>query len=240
MMNASSSPEPTQEPPKKKIKEEAKTYTPKRDMPNARFSIKWSMESSLDSRRSLEDAGIDSWYGTLSFYSCDDDKDLSIGRIKAYKIAGCGILSQDDYNYVFDCHSDELAEFATLFDEFDGFKEDIVNEVGDRYEICQGTKLYVTKLLIQPEYRGLGLGLYMIDEACRKINDSISLTVLCPASLDNEGHPNKLGDEWMAAHRKLKAYYKLIGMVPLGEKFVARWNGNFYPKLYQVCPHLFE
>jgi len=52
--------------------------------------------------------------------------------------------------------------------------------------------------------------------------------------------PNTQGQEWNKAHKKLKAYYGLIGMKPLGDKYVARWNGYFTPDLRRVCPHLFK
>jgi len=125
---------------KQRKKEQKQVYVPKISKPRGSFSIKWSMTSSLRDRLSLEDVGIDFWHGSLMFYDYssndDEENDTEIGHIRATKIATIDLLSPEDYNYVFDAHSADLASFAKLFDDESGdVKADVRNEVGEAWEI---------------------------------------------------------------------------------------------------------
>ena len=201
--------------------------------------MEWSMTSSLDSRTSMEDIGVDRWYGKLKYHSMEDDK--TIGRIECTKLDLRGSVRPSDWFEVFDCHSDELqALHSEAFDEDEIRYDNITNDVGDASEISQGTKLYIDRIIITDSaFRGLGLGLFMLDEADRKINDRMSLCILCPASVDQDGQADKLDKEWKEAHQKLRKYYGLLGFRSLGKTYVARWNGYLHPPLAKVCPHLF-
>lgn len=212
-------------------------YQPKKSVPaGGSFSVSWSMQSSLDNRSSLEDGAIDFWRGDL-LWSDASVQDKIIGGIDCVKI-GSGDLSPTDYPYVFDCHSADLATFSRVFDEYGDIPTDVRNEVGEGTEISQGTKLYVDRVEVDEEFRGLGLGLYLVDEADLKINDVMSLIVLCPAPLNRRGIDMSEAERKTAV-QKLRTYYRLLNFAPLGDVFVARWNGYISPRLINVCSHLF-
>ena len=124
--------------------------------------------------------------------------------------------------------------------ELGDIKNSVRCDVGERGEICQGTKLYISKAIVKPEFRGLGLGLYMIDEACRKINDGMSLTIICPSPLDEDGRPLGCGREQSGAIKKLRGHYSKLGFADLGDNSMARWNGYRSLNLRHVCPYVWN
>lgn len=85
--------------------------------------------------------------------------------------------------------------------------------------------LLICNVYVPPPYRGLGLGLALVDDACRKPGRDI------PWILTASQNP------------ALQAYFGLLGFVPhiFGDSFGARWNdltrGNL-PRIADICPHL--
>jgi len=126
---------------------------------------------------------------------------------------------------------------SCVFDDAGYIEEGVKNDVGGRHEIAVGgTMIYINHVKVKEDFRGLGLGLYMVDEACRKINGRMSLTILRPAPISSSGLAPK---ERKRAIRKLRAYYGLLDFRALGEDYIARWNGYESASLQTVCPHLF-
>jgi GNAT superfamily N-acetyltransferase len=117
---------------------------------------------------------------------------------------------------------------------------EFVNEVGDKWEITQGDILYVSRLRVKEEYRGMGLGLYLLDAADRQINSPMSLTLLIPFPLIyDESCADR--SNLKADMKRLAAYYKRLGFGSLGwpessSWFMARWNGYTHPNIETVCP----
>lgn len=214
---------------------EISTYKPKRAIPTGTFSIQWSMTSSLSDRDYIEDAYVDYWYGNLLFHdfflggNCQAKK---IGTIELIKVDRK--LDVQDYKDVLGYHSGELEAFADLFDADGELCEGVRNDVGDEWDL--GSMLYVKRILVDKEYRGLGLGLFLVDEACRKINcyESLTFLIACPTEKLNVDDD----DSQQESIRRLRAYYSLLGFRPLGDLFLARWNGYMWPSLKKVCPHL--
>jgi len=145
------------------------------------------MTSELCPIKSLEYIEVDKWHGSLRM-----NLDEEVGSISIFKVLDCDILKAEDYGGVFG----EMRELARFLE----------NGHAD-WEPSLGRMMYIPKLLVKPEFRGIGLGLYLIDEACRKISDLDSLTVIYSGSLDDSGEPNKEGAEWLEVRRKLREYY---------------------------------
>ena len=54
------------------------------------------------------------------------------------------------------------------------------NEVGTGWEISQGECVYVEDIKVDEKFRGLGLGLFMLDQVDKVVNDRMSLLLLMP------------------------------------------------------------
>ena len=84
--------------------------------------------------------------------------------------------------------------------------------------------MLICNVYVPPPYRGLGLGLALIDDACRKPGRDI------PWILTATSNPS------------LQDYFGLLGFHPqiFGDSFGARWNDldrNRLPKIDDICPH---
>jgi len=130
----------------------------------------------------------------------------------------------------------------------EGFiSKSLENEVGDANEITQGEVVYVEKLVVHKEFRGHGLGLFMLDAAVHVINSNMSLTLINPFPLQYEDecfHDKKRPQDYPAAgsiaadRKKLQAYYRRLGFEKIGEKLLGVWNGYLQPNLLEVEPKL--
>eukprot|EP00977_Amphora_coffeiformis_P002952 scaffold568_cov160-Amphora_coffeaeformis.AAC.9 len=85
--------------------------------------------------------------------------------------------------------------------------------------------MLICNVYVPPPYRGLGLGLALIDDACRKPGRDI------PWILTATSNP------------VLQDYFGLLGFHPqiFGDSFGARWNDlnrDRLPKVDDICPHL--
>lgn len=178
-----------------------------------------------DRKLALQGNLVDHWYGDLLVLlddNSDNDNDpgtrKKIGTIEIIKIDRR--LDPQDYACAFDGMSATLTAFAGLFDAETGMMlPGVRNHVGNLWS-GRGTILCVRDIQLDPQFRGLGLGLYMVDEACRKIDSSDTLGLV------------------MALDPRLRAYFGLLGFQPLGDAFLARWSGYVMPSVTQVCPHL--
>lgn len=220
-------------------------YQPKKSVtPGGTFTVFWSMASAMDSRTSIEERSVDFWHGDLR-WTCGPDGSKTVGFIDCIKIASD--VSSEEYSYVFDCHSADLLELSRLFDEDGELREEVRNDVGGHITISESTTLYIDHVQIDKEFRGLGLGLFLVDEADRKINDDQALVVLSPVPMDStrdsEEEEPMSADEAKAAVQKLRKYFQLLGFQALGEKFAGRYSAPRdyeYPRLEAVCSHLFD
>ena len=88
-----------------------------------------------------------------------------------------------------------------------------------------GPIFLVTDITIQPNHRGVGFGLFLLDGACRRVAESFSLVIV---SLRE------------AVDETLKAYIGLLGFTCLDgrEDFVGRRNGRHSPCIEEICPYL--
>lgn len=123
----------------------------------------------------------------------------------------------------------------------------LVNEVGDGCEITQGETVYIEKLVVRKEFRGHGLGLFMLDAAANVINGHMSLTLINPFPLQYENESFRNGSRPQDYpvvgsieddRRKLEAYYRKLGFKKLGGKMLGMWNGYSQPELLNAAPSL--
>jgi GNAT superfamily N-acetyltransferase len=166
------------------------------------------------------------------------------GEIHCTKILQTNMENEgENLYYICDCVSSELERVAHLLTAKWDKTEDgkFVNEVGDKWEVTQCDILYVSILKVKEEYRGMGLGLYLLDAADRQINSHMSLTLLIPFPLVYE-ESGVDRSNLKADMKRLAAYYKRLGFGSLGwpesagSLFVARWNGYTSPRIETVCP----
>ena len=203
---------------------------------------------------------------------------IQLWRIKAHNIQNHGLRLFDTLDVV----SQELAEIGVILETLDGTIEDspinmahdIIrslmltaresgaipktikpNEVGEGWEICTGDYVYVDRMIIHKEYRGYGLGLYLLDAAASVINGPTSLTLIKPFPLQHELDSLPRQDIDMYAIRppdyppkgsleedmkKLSAYYRKLGFRKLGNEMLGMWNGYIQPSLLTAAPKLKE
>jgi hypothetical protein len=110
-----------------------------------------------------------------------------------------------------------------------------------------GPIFLITNVYICPEYRGTGLGLFLVDVACRRVADPLALVVL---SCGNNSMSNSSSDdarqdpanETSSPPRQqrevVQLYFGLLGFAPISEQFFARRNGRHCPRVEEVCPHM--
>lgn len=223
-------------PPSLAVMPNRQTYKPKKPLLEGAYYLEWSLSSTLAGLNSWYDCRVGRWKGTLKHNV------KAIGFIECYKIYLLN-LSRDQVFEMCDATSADLARFAEQVLDGGDIREDgITNEVGGALEIGQSsTILYIDKIFVEPFYRGLGFGLLMADDACRRINHEMSLTVVCPAVDTRTEHSGQslASSERRQIERKLRDYYGLLGFHSLGDSFVASWNGYRLPEAREVCPHLF-
>ena len=192
------------------------THIPKRDYID--YTIGWTMTSVLNSND-----GVSEWTGKLS-QSYDDP---CIGYIKCTKIM-TRELSHRHARFRQHAH---LAPLLELFDETGDFDVDgkCYENIADLEEGVYGGILMIHEMYVHPEYRGQHLGLFMVDDACQKINNHLSLDFIkFPA------HETK-----DASH--LRSYFAKLSFDRVNETCVARWNGSVASNcLRRSAPALFR
>lgn len=152
---------------------------------------------------------------------------------------------------------------GSLFNTATTERKELINEVGHGFEITSGDVLYIERVDVDEAYRGLGLGLFLIDMADRVINSYMSLCLMIPYPLQWLRRERRAWEQYStspvsaeleeariqdvaqfeAAQAKIAAHYKLLGFRRLkhGEtEFMGRWNGEMLPRIQAVCPHLFR
>jgi len=165
--------------------------------------------------------------------------DPVIREIKCYKIPNKHHVQLEDFRNVTAAHSGDLMQFFSLFDSDYYVRDHVVCEVGPYDEIGVCSILFIDSIKIFEKFQGLGLGLYLVDEACRKINDHMSLTALCPSPLSRDYTTFQESEKGMV---KLRKYFALLNFKPLGDNFLARWSESSESPaldLDKVCPHLY-
>jgi hypothetical protein len=174
--------------------------------------------------------------GTLMFVSdeadeADDKEGMIAGSIKCTKIDSSQITNDhlNRFEYL-DTRSDELSRVAQLMDALDGYneihtsnygrenffkqmisgsteKKILINNVGEDWEICQGSVLYISRVTINEDFKGLGLGLFLVDQADRILNSYMSLCLLIPFPLQYDTPEFQMDadtPEFDAAKRKVE------------------------------------
>lgn len=165
--------------------------------------------------------GIHKWMGQLS-YTGDNNKTAVIGTIVCYELQPLSSARKSGHGAVLLRSLDSslyklslLAASATLQSQ---------TLWSDHWENLP--LLLICNVYVPPPYRGLGLGLALVDDACRKPGRDIPW--ILTSSQQNPA---------------LQAYFGLLGFVPhiFGDSFEARWNdltrGNL-PRIADICPHL--
>ena len=237
------------------------------------FSITWAAEQSSVDGRSI--STVLNYKGTLVAWtigkSLEIEKVLECGKIQCTKILAAemedrGMNLSHECDEI-SCELERVAHLVTnmrtgenLEDEDDvvdldtkivlKMDDNFVNDVGSMSKITKGDILYVNKIEIDKAYRGMGLGLYLLDAAERQINSPLSLTLLIPFPLMYTGagsEPNVDSSKLQAEKRRLAKYYALLGFKELGwvgtnSWFMGKWNGFYQPertRIENVCPGLF-
>ena len=174
---------------------------------------------------------------------CNGQDEMEIATMEAWKIR-TERLPADYLHEALDSLSSQLDQLADELFDWDGeIRKNIYNEIGDGMEIWQTSAfLFIDQITVMPEYRGLDLGLLLLDEACKWINDQMSLTLLMAVPFDREydrdGTLYKCTREEGKA--KLEKYYRRLGFRRIGKSFLGRWNGFIMPDLHVVSPHLYR
>lgn len=205
-------------------------YRPKRAMPKGhdglsnRFQMTFSCTKNMGMGQEelSQDIYTTTWRGTLEYIddvrSEDDDvwkpstrRTTVAGKIHCTMIHRGNIVDrganlQGGYGYLLDPVDQELHEVGVLLDLIE--EED---------EISHGDCLYVNEVHVVPAFKGLGLGLFMVDMADKTINSSMSLLVLQPFPLQfmrRTEADKKWAEEGPSLEdstKKLVDYYGLIG-----------------------------
>ncbi len=210
-------------------------YVAKRALPEGDMTVHWTMTSRVSSRQRLEERCIDQFTGTLMLGG------RRVGAITVAKISPELLnrsLPLHTATKILESHSEELGELAQIFDLSRGqLLSSVRCEVGNRAEISPGPGcacIYIISVEVDRSCRGLGLGLLMVDDACAKIADARSLTILRPAPLADDSQSSS---SVTRGANKLRRYYGLLGFRELSDDYVARWGGHPAPTIFDVCPH---
>lgn len=117
------------------------------------------------------------------------------------------------------------------------------NDAGDNMEITEGAVLYVERVTINQEFKGLGLGLFLVDMADSILNDHMSLCLLMPYPLQYLKHEmDSKSPQFTIDQDKIKKYWMRLGfdvIIKDDLDFLERWNGYGLPSIKSICSHLF-
>ena len=252
------------EPPQKKSRRAAKGH-----VENANYVIRWTMEQNLGDGEDENgmDIYVNHYKGTLiqNYESNESGSDdgkiideegriervagyITCWKINRHNIGNCGLGS---FFEVLDPITEELSDVGILLDSLENSddKDNFINEVGDSCEIIQGAVVYVDKIIVYKEYRGFGLGLFLLDSVVKVINEHMSLTLINPFPLqyeditiqDDESRPHEYPDKGTslkADKQKISNYYRKLGFNRIGANMMGVWNGYITPKLLSAAPKL--
>ena len=189
------------------------------------YCIDWSSRTEWESHSTLEGPDFDRtvWTGKLMLRNLEtemEEDEMQVGRIVATWVDKHTVHGVDLHELL-----DETAELQELIP----LLETIEGE-----DIGQGTMLYINRIVIDREHRGKGLALWLIAAADKLLNDHMSLSVICPHPLNDNGTvPWDADDAVVVAGRaKLAAYYGRLGFKPWAESsdLLVRWNGSDVPQ----------
>lgn len=80
--------------------------------------------------------------------------------------------------------------------------------------------LWIEDMELDRRFRGAGLGLCLLEDACQRIANSQSWVIAAPPR-----------------SQSLAEYFQLMGFAPVSDTFTARWNGSpSNPKLEEILP----
>lgn len=171
--------------------------------------------------------GIHKWMGQLSYNSVgsggggSSSKKVVIGTIVCYELQPLSSVRKSGHGAVLLRSVDASLYKLSLLAASTTLQSQTL--WSDHWENLP--LLLICNVYVPPPYRGLGLGLALVDDACRKPGRDIPwiLTANSNAELQN--------------------YFGLLGFVPqiFGDSFGARWNDlsrNSLPRIADICPHL--
>ena len=222
-----------------------------------------------------QDIFVHEYRGKLVLEIDDDEEDeISAGYIKCYQIHLHNIGSQ--VFDVLDPVSDALSKVALIIEQLDSWRcpsnddEEILHKLAthglDRAnfvnEVCgdlglEGNVNYVDEMYVDERFRGVGLGLFMLDAVTSTLAGQMGLTLITPFPLQflnqpfrfdpNDGSMRALPPdraEFEQAKEKLSEHYGLLGFRSIGfpDRFMmlGHWNGLAHPRIKEVCPHLYD
>ena len=152
-----------------------KQYQPKSEVPRSwYFTIKWSFESEMG------ESYISYFNGDLMLADILSDEDpKKIGFIKCVKVHRANIVNNGgEVIEVCDEESQDLFEVAMATEKDE--------EGEDNDEMRQGDLVYVQEIEVDHAFRGIGLGLYMLNDANLTVNSGMSMTILKPYPLQHQ------------------------------------------------------
>ena len=253
-------------------------YKPKRALPKGyngltdAFRLEFTCEKNcgMGPDENRIDAFVTKWEGTLTYvredsqYTPDEPEREIAGSIKCWKIHSHNIVNfttdgDDNMGDFLDPLDQELHEFGVFLDTM---KHD-----WNMWEETGGAVLYVEEVRVQEAFKGLGLGLFMVDMADHTLNDHMSLLVLMPYPFQYVGKRGECDETAFESDRmKLFKYFQKLGlrrvegpedarnMRPRGclqqsllfpaqplqhSNYAIRWNGSIHPRADTVCKHLY-
>ena len=199
-------------------------YKPKRDMPKGHngltnhFQMRFSCTKNMGMGQEelSQDIYTTSWKGTLEYVDdeSEDEGKPSVtvaGTIDCTMIHKSNIVNRgadaEGFGMLLDAVDQETHEVGRLLDLLEGEMD----------EISQGECLYVREVHVAPAFKGLGLGLFMVDMADKTINSPMSLLALQPFPLQFERRTEadkkwaEEGPSLEDSTKKLVDYFGLIG-----------------------------
>ena len=230
---------------KKEICEE-KTYFCKKELPNffkdGYFSINFQSESSMGVQYLTKFIGI--------LFLVDENSENNqkeIGRITFYKIHWDIIVNKKEDLFVcLDDESEELGELALIMlSMIDETKNDIFleNQLWKDDDLWEGLSfLFISRIKIEKEFQGFGLGLFMIDKTKSVFTSCEELILIKPFPLQYEGKGRVNNEkDFNADLEKLFKYYAKIGFKKIGFKndvvFMILDTKLKNPEIEDVLPH---
>lgn len=164
--------------------------------------------------------GIHKWMGQLC-YSVGDNNNTVIGTIVCYELQPLASVRKSGHGAVLLRSLDSaLYKLSLLAASTKLQSETLWSDHWDNLPL-----MLISNVYVPPPYRGLGLGLALLDDACRKPGRDI------PWILTATTNPT------------LQDYFCLLGFHAgiFGDAFGARWNDldrGRLPKINDLCPHL--
>jgi hypothetical protein len=208
------------------------------DLPVSRVKVHWHRETNVK-----HFYGIHKWKGQLYYTTAADDDDQQppqqhslrtvVGTIVCYEIQPLSSVRKSGHGATLLRSVDaSLSKLSLLASSTSLQAETLWLEHWENLP-C----LLISHVSVPPKYRGLGLGLALLDDACRKPGRDIPWVLVAhPADVPGAAQRSP-------SSQRLVDYFALLGFCPdiFGSSFGARWNdlqhGNL-PRIDNLCPHL--